>query len=191
MRVFVGIELPEPMRAAAAGASARLRALLSRHAPGLQLRWVEPANLHLTLWFIGEVTDERRHEISKSLERPWSTPSFRIEIGGAGLFPVTGPPRVVWLGVRRGEEALRTLHAEVEERLVNIGFEAERRTYSAHLTVARVKVAGRVDAAAARKCLADVATVVESGTVGRLTLFCSRLSPHGSRYDALLHVPLN
>lgn len=190
MRIFVGIELPESVRASAAKATGSLRTLLNRHAPGLEVRWVEPANLHLTLWFIGEVADAQCDAIRASLERPWTSRAFELEFSGAGVFPGSGPLRVVWLGVSRGGDGLYTLHEEVEERLVGLGFVAERRPYSAHLTVARVKTARPADAAAARTCLADARPVVSAGTIDRITLFRSRLSPRGARYEPLLHVPL-
>jgi 2'-5' RNA ligase len=190
MRLFVGIELPESVRAAAAAESDRLRVDLRRCAPGLALRWVEPSNLHVTIWFIGEVTDERAAVIRESLDRPCRTPSFRLEIGGAGAYPPTGPPRVIWLGVRAGMKSLQSIHDEVEERLVGAGLKAERRPYSAHVTLARVKAVHRSELAAARRCLTSREAFVGSGRIQGVTLFRSRTAPGGSQYERLLHVPL-
>jgi 2'-5' RNA ligase len=190
MRIFVGIELPVAVRAAAVEEADLLVATLSREVPALKLRWVSPASLHLTLWFLGEVSEERTESVRAALMPPWRTGAFSLALGGAGVFPEAGLPRVLWLGLREGAQGCRALHEELRERLGPLGFVAERRPFAVHLTVARVKEARRADLARIRACLAAVGAVAEAGTVDRVTLFRSLLSPDGSQYEPLLHVPL-
>jgi 2'-5' RNA ligase len=190
MRIFVGIELPEGVRAAAADAAERLRGRLSRETPALKLRWVDPSKLHLTLWFLGEVAEARAVQVREALAEPWRTRAFTLVLGGAGMFPLSGLPRVLWLGVRDGETGCRALHEELRGRLAPLGFAAERRPFAVHLTVARVKEARRSDLPTIRACLAEIDAPAASGTAGGVTLFRSRLSPAGSQYEPLLHVPL-
>jgi RNA 2',3'-cyclic 3'-phosphodiesterase len=158
--------------------------------PQLQARWVSPEHLHITVWFIGEVNEERARTIEDVLRLPFATPAFDLEIDGAGRFPPSGQPRVFWLGMRQGGAELEQLYREVGQRLVPLGFEPERRPFSAHLTLARVKdVKG-----ASSRAIADAVATVRAGCgasrVSALTLFRSRLSPRGAAYEALLRVPL-
>lgn len=190
MRVFVGIELPEPVRQRAAAAVEDLRAGVQRVAPGVRVRWVDAANLHVTLRFIGEVGDERVTGISAALAAPYSTSTFSLRLAGAGSFPPSGVPRALWLGIHSGSEALAALHAEVEQRLTPLGFEPERRVYAAHLTVARVKEVRRSAVPPIRRVLADAHVDTGKGAVSAVTLFRSRLSPQGTSYESLMRVPL-
>jgi 2'-5' RNA ligase len=190
MRLFIGIELPGALKDAAARAAGELRQHLSGAAPRTSLRWVEPSNLHITVWFLGEVGDDRASELSVTLGDPFRTRAFALRIGGAGVFPRTGPPRALWYGIRDGAGALASVHGELGERLVKIGFTPEKRDYSAHLTVARFKDVHRPELPAIRDIIGRSTEDVGECRVGAVTVFRSRLSPKGSQYEHLLRVPL-
>ncbi len=183
----MGIEIDEGVRLAAVDAGARFRARL--RAP-LHARWVPAENLHITLWFIGEVPDPRAAEITSALSPQFPHPPFDADIGGLGAFPPRGAPRVIWLGIRAGQQDLQALHGLVRARLQPLGIEPERRPYSAHLTLARVKDAPRQRADAMRLALADTPAEAGSTRVAHVTLFRSRVSSRGSVYEPLLRVPL-
>jgi 2'-5' RNA ligase len=188
LRLFVGIELDDRVREAAARISESLRRQLSAH---VDARWIAASNLHITLWFIGEVGDARSEELRQALERPYEVPAFDLEIGGLGAFPPSGPPRVFWLGVAAGLESLRRLHSELAVRLAPLGFEPERRVYSAHLTIARVKSVSRaIPTRALREMLQARSAVAGRCRATHVTLFQSRLSPKGANYEPLLRVTL-
>ena len=85
---------------------------------------------------------------------------------------------------------MRELYGCIESRLVPLGFEAERRQYTPHLTIARVKDAGRATGRAVRQAIAAVPGVCGESAVTAVTLFRSRLSPRGAVYEPLLRVPL-
>jgi 2'-5' RNA ligase len=192
MRIFIGVELDERTKAAAAGVVERLRRRLHRAAPDLQARWVAPANLHLTLWFIGEVAEGEAARTSAALSAsPFETAAFDLELAGCGAFPPSGPPRVFWIGVRAGGDRMVDLHREVEHRLRPLGYEPERRGYTAHLTVARVKDAGRGPSRTVRDALAALPGDCGVCRIDAVTLFRSRLSPRGAAYEPLLRVPLS
>jgi 2'-5' RNA ligase len=190
MRLFVGVELDDRVKAAAAAVAERMRTRLTRARAHLDARWIQPENLHITLWFIGEVDEERGGLITAALNAPFATGPFELALAGAGAFPPSGAPRVIWIGVRRGGEALRAMNDEVGVRLTALGCEAERRPYSAHLTLARVKAAARGSGAAVRRALSDTAADLGVCRVNAVTLFRSHLSPKGSTYEPLLRVPL-
>jgi 2'-5' RNA ligase len=191
MRLFVGVELEDSVRRAAASAADALRRELERSAPGLDARWIPAENLHITLVFIGEVRDEQAEAIETVLAPPFPDPVFDVTIGGCGAFPPSGPPRVLWFGVRDGAGPMVRVHDEVQSRLAPLGFEPERRPYSPHLTIARVKDVPRFGTKAVRHVLDDARVALGRSPVAAVTLFRSRLSPRGSTYEPLLRVPLS
>ncbi len=192
MRLFVAAEPSEALRRAAAECAAQVRRRLESAGAGHGLRWIPAENLHLTVWFLGEVSDPRAAAVVESLARPMTSPAFDLQLAGLGAFPPSGPPRVLWLGVTRGLAELARAHDEVGERLAPWGFAPEARSYSAHLTIARVKEPPR---GAARLAFREALTAerCEAGScrVDRLTVFRSRTSPHGATYESLLRVPLS
>jgi 2'-5' RNA ligase len=182
VRLFIGVELDDEVKARAAAIADALRDKLGR---GVTARWISPDNLHITLWFIGEVPDDRAAGIIEAVNAPFATSSFDLELHGAGVFPPHGPPRVLWIGVADGQQSMIALYNELAARLQPLGVEPERRAYSAHLTIARIKTwphrAKRLDG-----------EVADAGRcrITAVTVFRSRLSPKGASYEPLLRVPL-
>ena len=187
MRLFLAVEISDTVRAAAAEAADALR-----HRIDVDARWISPGNLHITLWFFGEVADAQVRALTSALDTPLPVAPFEIELGGLGAFPPKGPPRVLWLGVRSGHDRLAALHRELAARLSVLGFEPERRGFSAHLTLARVRelrpTAG--GNSALRRALTEAPAAGGHSPVTHVTLFRSRLSPKGASYEAVLRVPL-
>jgi RNA 2',3'-cyclic 3'-phosphodiesterase len=191
MRLFVGIELSEHVRAAAAAAGERLRERLKRARLAVEARWIPAENLHVTVWFIGEVAEARAGEIERALAKPFDVAAFDLAVAGCGAFPPSGPPRVFWFGIASGREPLARISGDVDARLAPLGFEPERRAYSPHLTIARVKDPGRGNARAIREVLASEPGDCGACRIEAVTLFRSRTSPKGATYEALLRVPLS
>lgn len=192
MRLFIGVELPDDIKAAAAESAERLRRQLHQAAPSLAARWVASEQYHITLWFIGEVGGERGANLSAAIGgTSMMTPAFDLALAGCGAFPPSGPPRVFWIGARDGAAGMASLYEEVGQRLAPLGFEPERRTYSAHLTIARVKEPGKGTSKAVRELLGRLPADCGMCRVSAVTLFRSRLSPRGAAYEPLLRVPLS
>jgi 2'-5' RNA ligase len=188
VRLFVGVELDERVREAAAQIADSLRLDLEQR---LDARWVPPANLHITLWFLGEVEQSRVEPTVQAIDAPFHEPAFDLELAGLGAFPLSGSPRVLWLGVASGATPLARLHAELTRRLEPIGFAPERRAYSAHLTIARVKEVPRgVSDRQVREILRSRTAEAGRCRIGAVTVFRSRVSSKGAAYEALLRVPL-
>lgn len=184
MRLFIGVELSDHVKRRAAEIADALRETLG---PRAHARWIPAENLHITLWFIGEVDDERGAAITNALNRPFGVAPFDLELRGAGAFPPSGPPRVFWIGAGRGGESMLALYSDLAARLKPLGFEPERRAYSAHLTIARVKDARSRDV---RSVLKRIDADAGSCRIAAVTLFRSRLSPKGASYEPLVRVPL-
>jgi 2'-5' RNA ligase len=188
LRIFIGVELDDAVRDSAAAIADSLRCQFERR---VDARWIPGGNLHITLWFIGEVTGDRADEILHAVDRPFTTRSFDAHLAGLGAFPPSGAPRVFWLGVRLGAEQLASLHAELAARLLLLGIKPERRPYSAHLTLARVKdIRGSKGYADLRASLRKVPADAGTCRIVAITVFRSHLSPKGATYEALLRVPL-
>lgn len=190
MRLFIGVELDDSLRAAAAVAAADLRLRLEHADEGFSARWVPAENLHVTLWFLGEVGDNRALEIDAALREGFDARPFTLSVAGFGAFPTSGPLRIFWLGVLTGSENLSALHAQTAARLLPMGFKGERRAYSAHVTIARTKGISRGSGPAFRRILADASADCGACRVAAVTLFRSRVSSRGATYEPLVRVPL-
>jgi len=176
IRLFVGIGFEEDL-------AARI-ATLQRGLPGA--RWIEPANLHLTLRFIGEVDEDLAEEIHHNLAA-LAEPPFALTLTGLGLFGNRHQAHTMWLGVERSE-ALSRLAARVDTAVVQAGAAPEPRKFNPHVTLARLKDTppGRIqDFIDATGPFREEHVAVE-----RFTLFRSTLGRLGSQYDALEHYPL-
>ena len=203
MRLFVAAEPSDPVRRAAAHAAETLRRALEAKGAGHGLRWVPEENLHLTVWFLGEVSDARATAVLNALSPPLASPSFMLHIADLGAFPPSGPPRVLWMGVREGLREMSQAHDEVGARLAAWGFAPEGRAYSAHLTIARIKDPStrfarsgqdrpqRSAHAQIRGILNEIPADAGSCRVEALTVFRSRTSPKGAVYEPVLRVPLS
>jgi RNA 2',3'-cyclic 3'-phosphodiesterase len=131
MRLFVGIDIPEDVKA-------KLRAALARLRPLADFRWSPIENLHVTTKFIGEWPEEKLEEMKAALAEVNSPTAVDIAIRGLGWFPNPHRPRVFWAGVHAGEE-LRALTIATDEAVARLGVPAETREFRPHLTLARIK----------------------------------------------------
>jgi 2'-5' RNA ligase len=186
VRLFIAIEIDEAARHIATRAA---RALAARIPADAGVRWVSPENLHLTVRFIGQVPKDAYASLRALLTAPAAVPPFTLELGGLGVFPKKGPPRVVWLAVERGQDSLRALNAEFDRRLAPLGFPPEDRPFAAHLTLGRLKHpggAGRRVADALREIDVPPAVV----PVRDATLFESVPGPAGPSYRPLMRIAL-
>lgn len=126
-RLFVAVDLTEPAKEAVAS--------ICRGIPGV--KWLDPAQLHLTLRFIGDAEETLFLSIKKELATVSAT-AFQLLMRGVGRFPPKRDPRVLWVGVDRCEEIIR-LRDQVELALVRTGLEPEGRAFSPHITLARLR----------------------------------------------------
>ncbi|OGR83949.1 MAG: 2'-5' RNA ligase [Elusimicrobia bacterium RIFCSPHIGHO2_01_FULL_64_10] len=178
MRLFAAVAIPPEIREAVA----RLRDgwLRSPEAPK-GARRVKPANLHLTLKFFGEVPETLVPALSGALERSVrGRKKFTLALGGTGFFPEKGRPRVLWLGVPDPAQsgALTDLAAAVERETLSSGFPPADRSFSPHLTLARLEAP---PGPGFEKVLGETSgRIVAETAVDRIFLIESRLRPGGA-----------
>jgi RNA 2',3'-cyclic 3'-phosphodiesterase len=129
MRIFIALDIPGKIRAHMREYMERGRSL----AP--DARWARPEGLHVTLKFIGEVSEAKVHEIKAALSSVKTAP-FTVKFEGVGFFPSPKSPRVFWIGVEGGP-ALSQLAGMIDNATHKLGIAKEERAFSAHLTLAR------------------------------------------------------
>jgi 2'-5' RNA ligase len=187
VRLFTAIELGERARAQAAAVVSSLRRRVEKSAPGARLTWIPEERMHLTVRFIGEVDASRAERIIGALREPLPLPPFTIGFGSLGAFPPKGPPRVLWIGVEDGRDALVRVESALSDRLQAVGVPKEDRPYKPHLTMARVR-----ESAGLRSGTLFEGLIPDLGRtrVDAITLFQSRLSPKGPAYVSLERTPL-
>ncbi len=182
MRAFVAIEISEDVRAALD----RVRQELAR--TPAQVKWVAPANVHLTLKFLGEIETETAEAAKGAMGAAAGGGPFTFEVAGLGSFPPGRKPRVVWAGVIGGADAIARVQTKLDAALGSLGF-ARERDFVPHLTIGRVKSPRGADAlAAAIARHAD--TAFGSSVASEMVLFESTLTPQGAVYRAVARVPL-
>lgn len=190
MRLFIGIELPDEARAALTRRSTVLQSSLRARAPGAKIRWVEMANLHVTMAFLGQVEADAAEALRARLQPALDHAAFEARLGALGAFPPSGPLRVIWAGFDRGVPEMISLHGTLYQRLRPLGFDPDHRTYAPHVTLGRVQATDRHGSREVRQALDAAPGIASTFTVASVTLFRSYTLPSGSRYEVLLRVPL-
>lgn len=182
-RVFIAVDPTAEAVARAARIVTRLQG------EGVAASWVGPAEMHLTLNFLGDdVGDADLHRICLALDEvAAAVPAFSITLGGVGVFPDSRRPRVLWLGVEHGRERLVGLHDALARRLEPLGFPPEGRGFQPHVTLGRFRRGGKASPPAT--LAAALERSAESGAgdvpVQKIVLYESRLSTAGAEYDRL------
>ena len=132
MRLFVALSISADVRE-------RLTLLLEEFRQAdAKPRWVNPANLHITLKFIGEMAPERLAPIRQALAAVPLPPALLLELRGIGFFPNDRRPAVVWAGIKAPPE-LPALAGQIDQALSSCGIPPENRPFASHLTLARLK----------------------------------------------------
>jgi len=169
-RLFVAIDLPE-----------NLRGNVSSLYYGFpKTRWTPPEQLHLTLRFIGEVDGQLFQQIIDNLETIRFAP-FSIQFHDLGYFPPRRRPNILWVGVSKND-ALTQLQRRLENCLIKLGLEPERRKYHPHLTIARLSPATSLAKLADYLALNSTFTI-PAFTVREFHLYSSYLTRQGADHQ--------
>ncbi len=184
-RAFFAVPLPDPLRREIGKLQTRLREA------GADVKWVEPANLHITLRFLGEI---ERPQLTAAREavHPVATAAvpFAFGLGGIGAFPSPRAPRVVWLGIAAGAADLAALHQKISLSLAPHGFAAEGERFQPHLTMGRVRSERHLERLTLALAAERGLTFPPGDPVRSFLLLQSVLTPRGPVYTPLEHYPL-
>lgn len=175
VRTFISIEISQSIKERIGRLQETLREIEAH------VSWTKPSNIHLTLKFLGGVEATRVDAVCKALERAaGGIGPFEIEVSGAGCFPSPRSPRVLWVGFSVVPEPLEQLYASIEDKLAREGFPREKRKFSPHLTIGRVRTPH--NAARIADELIAVGFTSETFTVAEVIVMRSDLKPTGSIY---------
>lgn len=178
IRTFIAIELSDEIRAEIA----RVEDILREE--GGDVRWVRPENLHLTLKFLGDLEEGRIEEVVGGVRNAaQECAPFELVLFGAGAFPNFRRPRVIWIGAREEGGVLKRVHRNIEDELSRSGFPRDRKRFSPHLTIGRVRSARGMESVA--EALQRVEIAPRAMTVEEIAVMKSDLRPTGPIYTRL------
>jgi 2'-5' RNA ligase len=189
LRSFIAVKIPREIQNAVARSIAPLQKILPKHV----IRWVPAENVHLTLKFLGDVSSANLDHLADSLKTETRKHEiFSMTAGGLGAFPNARRARVLWIGLD-DPPALKALLSGIEAVAASLGYDAEDRPFSSHLTIGRV---GQNASAADLNRIYIALGEVKIGTLGivpvdSVHIFKSDLQPAGPIYTALYNLPLN
>ena len=180
-RLFLAADIDSATRAEIAAIAERLREAIGGR---MKASWVHPERMHLTLRFFGAADSELEARLAAALATPLPLPPFDLAFRRIGFFPDRGRPRVLWIGVHEGVEALRRLYDALP------GPAADQ--FTPHLTLARFRQASGRNGHV-RTEVGHIQASAGPTRIDRVTLYESRFSPAGPTYlraaEALLRCP--
>jgi len=181
IRSFIAFDILEPniLR----GITEVQEALL---ATGADLKIVEPQNIHITMKFLGDIRSSQIDDLYEVMKNVYVKP-FDVALRNIGVFPSFSKMNVVWIGITNGFEELSRIAEGLETGLKNLGFPAENRKFSAHLTIIRVKSAKNKDVLA-HEIDNFAGHEFGSSRMSSLKLKKSVLTPSGPIYGTLREV---
>jgi 2'-5' RNA ligase len=175
-RLFSGIKIPEAI-------GYRLSMLRT----GLGgARWIDPANYHLTLRFIGDVDGRTAHDFAANLDEIEVAP-FELRFDGLGSFGGR-KPRAIWASIANSD-SLQSLQRANERAARQAGLPPEPRNFVPHVTIARLRGTRPEAVAGFLECQGGFFST--PFTVDRFVLFSSRASIGGGPYVVEAEYPLS
>ena len=180
-RGFIAIDIP---------ASQRIIELSNQiKKSGADIKLVELENIHITLKFLGDTEEQYIDKIEEMIKKSVEgIESFEIKLIGAGVFPNSSYIKVMWIGIKDNGE-LSKISSNINEKLTELGFEKEKRGFSPHLTIARVRSARNKEKLIE---IVEKYREIEFTTVkvDSIELKKSELTPKGPSYTTLKEVKL-
>lgn len=183
LRAFIAIELNDQIR----NELTRIQDALKKSEA--DVKWVRPENLHLTLKFLGQITNTKVEKIGQVMQN--SSAPFKpssLKLGALGAFPKITYPRVIWVSLSSQEEQLMKLAQDLETGLVSLKFPKEKRDFKSHITL------GRIRSSKNRNKLTELLTQVKVEQkqmfLESVSLFKSTLSCVGPHYECLINIKL-
>ena len=152
-----------------------------------KMKLVEIENIHYTIRFLGDTQIEKIQDIREQLENIKFDP-FDIEVAGIGAFPNKYRPRIIWVGMKLNEDQVIDLKLAIDDSLEELGYQSEKRKYTPHATIARVRYVKD-----AKRLSTNIDTLTNESMgkmrVTNVTMKKSTLTPSGPIYENLWYIP--
>jgi RNA 2',3'-cyclic 3'-phosphodiesterase len=186
IRSFLAFELPPEIKDQVRKISEDLKR------SKMDVRWVKPDNIHLTIVFLGDVREGDISAIVREIEQVcFGFHPFDVFLNGLGLFPDKKRPRVIWAGYNGDIERMSGLRDVLHERLAPFDIKEEKRTFKPHLTLGRFRNPAKADPQLDEILLRYKDFSSPNFQVGELVLFRSELKPQGPEYKKLESWPMS
>ena len=179
MRCFVAIDLPRPVRNHLANVTTPLR-------ERFDVKWVRPEAMHLTLLFAGDIDEAAADGLAEAVRSVALPATPMLSLQRFGCFPPKGVPRVLWVGLDGDVAAVVALHDALAEATAPLGLAADRRGFTPHVTVGRLRSAFGAMALRDQAAALDDQLKPKPFAAEALTLYHSELTPNGPRYEPLV-----
>lgn len=182
MRTFVAIELPGDLKE-------KIGLFEKEIEKFVPLRFVAPKNLHLTLFFLGEIEETKLSEVVEAVKAGTreinkvccsAIKPFYLFLGKPEFFP-----HGLWLEVEGQVEVLEKLYQQISKELKTRNFKLETRPFSAHITIGRAK--GRIKRV---KSITGIRSITGKFKVDSVAVFTSELTPEGPVYQRQAEIDL-
>ncbi len=156
----------------------------------LNASWVKPENIHLTLKFLGDIETNRISQIFDPMVKTASKfACFNTKLSNLGVFPNWNRPRVFWIGLDDKEEIFKKLKEQLELELFNVGFPRDKKPFSPHLTLARLRSPDNKNQLKKEIEKFDIPSDY-SIKISDIKLYKSLLTPKGAEYTKLFDCSL-
>jgi len=183
IRTFIAVDLPSSVIETLGQISTQLQARLT----GTPVRWVDFQKMHLTLKFLGDISQENIGMVEKILQSEAAKRQpMEIGIGGIGAFPKIRHPRVIWVGVEAPDE-LSDLRRGIEDGVARLGYSYDKYAFTPHLTLGRIsRKASARDVRTVGNALHDFQVgFIGVARIDAVHLYQSDLLPDGAQYTRL------
>jgi 2'-5' RNA ligase len=179
LRLFLAIDIPSEIREGLTKIQNHFKSL------DLDASWVRPGNIHLTLKFLGSTEPEKISQIVDIMNTcVKSTAPISLSLNEVGGFPNLKQPRVLWVGLADAQGSLVSAQKNMDRNLAKLGFEADKKIFFPHLTLARIK------SPKGRQAIKHKVASLQMGekktfSVTSIKLYKSELTPRGAIYTSL------
>jgi len=182
IRSFIAFDLPQSVL----DELGRVRDEMKKDVEGV--KWVNPRSIHLTLQFLGNISEELVEELKAPIDQ--SMEGFQpleLALDRVGAFPNPRNPRVIWMGITGQTDRLALIKQRLDTLLEPLGFKPEKRSFKPHLTLGRVK---KLKNPAMLRTRLEQSAVADhrSFMVTKIVLYKSQLFPDGAQYTPLYSV---
>ncbi len=189
IRTFIAVDISPDIRSII---QKRIKPLIKAYP---NVKWVDDRLFHITLKFLGNVPLTEIHLVVEAVRRAaLKKKAFDLVLDGIGAFPTLNDPSSFWVAIQDGMEELSELALLVEEELVPLNFPQERRPFSPHLTIGRLRPSKKKDMSfvGIESLIADKIKDTWFGccSIDEVVVYSSELHPDGPDYEPLGTAPL-